>query len=138
MRRRHASKGGCGRIARRGSDGAPWGSSWRVCYSWCARRSHRVGHFSEERMRHERGSEVLMRPEEAQIGKRVRISTGHRKSDFRGQEGIIAKRWGNPGYPAFDVLLDDGVWQLFWYHELEPLDENDLGVGRHNGATVGS
>ena len=66
-----------------------------------------------------------MRPEEAQIGKRVRVRKDHRKTDFRGQEGIIAKRWGNPGYPALDVLLDDGVWQLFWYHELEPPDEGD-------------
>lgn len=79
-----------------------------------------------------------MRPEEAKIGKRVRVSNDHRKTDFRGQEGIIAKRWGNPGYPALDVLLDDGVLQLFWYHELEePPDEGDRGVRHQNGATVG-
>ena len=60
-----------------------------------------------------------MRPEEAQIGKRVRVRNDHRKADFRGQQGTIAKRWGNPEYFALDVLLDDGDWQLFWYHELE-------------------
>jgi hypothetical protein len=65
-----------------------------------------------------------VRPEEAQIGKRVRVREDHRKTDFRGREGIIATRWGNPGYPALDVLLDDGVWQLFWFHELEELDED--------------
>jgi hypothetical protein len=78
-----------------------------------------------------------MRPEEARIGKRVRVSNDHRKTDFRGREGIIAKRWGNPGYPALDVLLDDGVWQLFWFHELEPLGEGDHGARRQNGATAG-
>jgi hypothetical protein len=80
------------------------------------------------------GGEILMRPEEAQIGKRVRVSNDHRRTKFRGQEGVIAKSWGNPGYPALDVLLDDGVWQLFWYHELEPLHESDRGVSRQNGA----
>jgi hypothetical protein len=46
-----------------------------------------------------------MRSEEAQIGKRVRVREDIRKTNLRGQEGTIAKRWGNPGYPALDVLL---------------------------------
>jgi hypothetical protein len=62
-----------------------------------------------------------MRSEEAQIGKRVRVRKDHRKTNLRGQKGTIAKRWGNPAYPALDVLLDDGNWQLFWYHELEEI-----------------
>jgi hypothetical protein len=78
-----------------------------------------------------------MRPEEAKIGRRVRVRNDHRKTDFRGLEGTIAERWGNPGYPALDVLLDEGGWQLFWYHELEPLDENDRGARRQNGSTAG-
>jgi hypothetical protein len=69
-----------------------------------------------------------MRPEEAQIGKRVRVRNDHRKSDFRGRQGIIAESWGDPTYPALDVLLDDGVWQLFWYHELETLNEDHGGA----------
>jgi hypothetical protein len=70
-----------------------------------------------------------MRPEEAQIGKRVRVRNDHRKTDFRGRQGIIAKRWGDPGYPALDVLLEDGGdWQLFWYHELETLNEDHGGA----------
>ncbi len=76
----------------------------------------------------EAGSEMFMKPDEAQIGKRVRVSNDHRKTGFRGQEGIIAKRWGNPGYPALDVLLDEGVWQLFWFHELEEVDEDYSGA----------
>jgi hypothetical protein len=74
-----------------------------------------------------------MRPEEAQIGKRVRIRKDLRKTTLRGLEGTIAKRWGNPGYPALDVLLEGGGWQLFWYHELEPMDEDDCGVRPQDG-----
>ena len=70
-----------------------------------------------------------MRSEEAQIGKRVRVRKDHRTADLRDQEGTIAKRWGDPRYPALDVLLDDGNWQLFWYHELEEVEEDD-GVAR--------
>ena len=79
---------------------------------------------------------MFMRPEEVRIGKRVRVRKDLRTTDLRGQEGTIAKRWGNPGYPALDVLLDEGSWQLFWYHELEPLDEEDRGARRQNGATA--
>jgi hypothetical protein len=85
----------------------------------------------------ERGSEMLIRPEEARIGKRVRVRRDLRTTDFRGQEGTIAKKWGNHGYPALDVLLDGGGWQLFWYHELESLDEHDRGARLQNGATAG-
>ncbi len=77
-----------------------------------------------------------MRPEEAQIGKRVRVRNDLRKTNLRGRQGMIAKRWGNPGYPALDVVLDDGNWQLFWYHELEEADEVDSSARRHNGATA--
>ena len=79
-----------------------------------------------------------MRPEEAQIGRRVRVRNDHRKTSFRGWEGTIAKRWGDPGYPALDVLLEDGNWRLFWYHELEEVDEDAGGVGRRNEATTRS
>ena len=41
------------------------------------------------------------------------------------------------GYPALEVLLDDGVLQLFWYYELEPLDEGDRGARRQSGAAAG-
>ena len=77
-----------------------------------------------------------MRSEEAQIGRKVRVRKDHRKTDLRGQEGTIAHRWGNPDYPALDVLLDDGNWQLFWYHELEEPDKEDSSSRRQNGATA--
>ena len=79
-----------------------------------------------------------MRPEEARIGKRVRVKNDHRKTDFRGREGTIAHRWGDPAYPAFDVLLDGGHWQLFWHHELEDLEEDETGAASgRDGATAG-
>jgi hypothetical protein len=39
------------------------------------------------------GREILMRSEEAQIGKRVRLRTDYCKTNLRAQEGTIAKRW---------------------------------------------
>ena len=44
------------------------------------------------------GREILMRSEEAQIGKRVRVRTGSRTGKTRAQEGTIAKRRGNPAF----------------------------------------
>jgi hypothetical protein len=49
---------------------------------------------------------------------------------MRSEVALIAKRWGNPAYSALDVLLDDGDWQLFWYHELEEIYEEGGGA-RH-------
>jgi hypothetical protein len=62
-----------------------------------------------------------MLPEEAQIGKRVRIRQEHRGQALRGMVGTIEKGWGNPEYIALDVLLDDGRSELFWHHELEEI-----------------
>jgi hypothetical protein len=78
-----------------------------------------------------------MRSEEALIGKRVKVRNGHRKATLRGRKGTIAHRWGHPDYPALDVLLDNGDWQLFWYYELELVDEKDSGARRRNWATAG-
>jgi len=64
-----------------------------------------------------------MRSEEACVGKRVRVREDHSSASLRGREGTIVQRWGNPGYAALDVLFDEGHWLLFWYHELEEVDE---------------
>ena len=77
-----------------------------------------------------------MRSEEAQIGKRVRVGNDHRKAGLRGREGTITHRWGNPCYPAFDVLLDGDDWQLFWHHELEEVDAADSSARPENGAAT--
>jgi hypothetical protein len=63
-----------------------------------------------------------MRSEEARVGKRVRVRGDHRTASLRGREGTIVERWGNPSYAVLDVLLDEGEWQLFWYHELEEIE----------------
>jgi hypothetical protein len=64
-----------------------------------------------------------VRSEDASVGKRVRVREDHRSASLRGREGMIVQRWGNPGYAALDVLLDEGHWLLFWYHELEEIDD---------------
>jgi hypothetical protein len=74
-----------------------------------------------------------MRPEEAQIGRRVRVKMDNRETGFRGKQGIIAKRWGCPSFIALDVMFDDGNWQLFWYEELEEVGEDDT-TSAHSGA----
>lgn len=66
-----------------------------------------------------------MRSEEAQVGKRVRVGEHHPKAYLRDQRGTIVKSWGDPSYVALDVLLDGGNRDLFWYHELEEVDEED-------------
>jgi hypothetical protein len=62
-----------------------------------------------------------MRSQEAMIGARVRVSESGRRSEWHGLTGTITAKWGNPEYLAFDVQLDDGRTQLFWYHELEEI-----------------
>jgi hypothetical protein len=76
-----------------------------------------------------------MRSEEAQVGKRVRVRKDHHTAELRVREGTITKRWGNPSHTALDVLLDDGSSQLFWYYELEQVDEDDHSA-RHNATAV--
>jgi hypothetical protein len=67
-----------------------------------------------------------VRSEEAYVGKRVKVREDHSSASLRGREGTIVQRWGDPGYAALDVLLDEGHWLLFWYHELEETDERLL------------
>jgi hypothetical protein len=49
------------------------------------------------------GRAILMKLEEARIGKRVRVVEDHGTPHLRKQEGTVVKRWGNPGYAALDV-----------------------------------
>jgi hypothetical protein len=69
------------------------------------------------------GTRDSVRSEEACVGKRVRVREDHRYTSLRGREGTIVQRWGNSSYAALDVILDEGHWLLFWYHELEEVDE---------------
>ena len=69
-----------------------------------------------------------MRSEEAHVGKRVRVREDHRTANLRDQEGTIVERWGDPSYPALDVLLEGGDRQLFWFYEVEEIAED---YGQH-------
>ena len=42
------------------------------------------------------GPEILMRSEEAQIGKRVRVRTDYRKTNLRGSAGDYRQEMGKP------------------------------------------
>jgi hypothetical protein len=65
-----------------------------------------------------------MRSEQAQIGARVRVRQEcGPHSAWRGLTGTVCGKWGNPDYLALDVLLEDGTQQLFWHHELDPVDD---------------
>jgi hypothetical protein len=64
-----------------------------------------------------------VRSEEALIGMRVRVHNSLLRTDLRGLEGTIARRWGSPHYVALDVLLENGRSELFWHHELEEIEE---------------
>jgi hypothetical protein len=64
---------------------------------------------------------MVMLSEEMQIGKRVMVRPDHHTTTWSGQEGTIAKSWGDPTYSALDVLLDDGRSELFWHYELEEI-----------------
>ena len=86
--------------------------------------------FLWERERRGRSWAVMATPrvgprvlsEEARVGKRVRVREGARARRTRPilptSAGTIQKRWGDAGYAALDVLLDDGSLRLFWHHEL--------------------
>ena len=63
-----------------------------------------------------------MRSEEARIGAKVMVGEAGLCSEWRGLTGTISGQWGDPGYLALDVLLDDGRTQLFWHYELEQID----------------
>ena len=54
-----------------------------------------------------------MTSEEAIIGTRVKVREDHRSAQLRGESGTIKHRWGDPNYVALDVLLDNGLLQLF-------------------------
>jgi hypothetical protein len=64
-----------------------------------------------------------MTSEEALIGTRVRVREDHRSAHLRGQKGTIQHRWCDPNYLALDVMLDDGLMQLFWFHELQAIED---------------
>lgn len=64
-----------------------------------------------------------VRSEQARIGARVKVGESGLRSEWRGLTGRITARWGDPGYVALDVRMEDGSSQLFWHYELEEVPE---------------
>ena len=64
-----------------------------------------------------------MRSYEASPGMVVRVKEGHWKADFVGIRGTVEHKWGHPQHPALDVRLEDGRSELFWFYELDTVEE---------------
>ncbi len=64
-----------------------------------------------------------MESHEASRGMLVRVKHDNRRPEFNGMVGVIKQRFGDPNYAALDVRLEDGRLVLFWYHQLEKVDE---------------
>jgi hypothetical protein len=60
---------------------------------------------------------------EARRGVLVRVKDDRRRPEFNGMVGVIKQRFGDPNYAALDVQLEDGRLVLFWYHQLEKVEE---------------
>ena len=71
----------------------------------------------------ERKSTARMRSEEAKIGRKVRVRPEHRRPEFRDRRGTIEQRYGSSDYAALEVRFDDGDTQLFWYYELDEVED---------------
>ena len=64
-----------------------------------------------------------MKSGDVQVGMLVRVSEVHRNLDYRGQTGIVQRRYGNVDYAAFDLQFGDGHSEVFWHHEFEEAQE---------------
>lgn len=61
---------------------------------------------------------------ELPIGATVKVREDcHCSEELRGATGTIMASYGQPGYAAFDVLLENGVYELFWQYELTEAEE---------------
>lgn len=53
----------------------------------------------------------------------VWVREGYRKPELEGMSGIIEQCWGSPDYVALDVRLENGRSELFWFHQLDIVEE---------------
>ena len=65
----------------------------------------------------------LLQSHEARTGITIRVNEKHWKSRYRGMRGTVEHKWGHPDHPALDVRLEDGRSELFWFHELDKVQE---------------
>ncbi len=62
-----------------------------------------------------------MRPKEARVGTKVRVSQTHRIPERRGMVGRVVGCYGGEEYMAVDVRFADGQCRLFWPGDLEEI-----------------
>ena len=62
-----------------------------------------------------------MRPQEARVGKHVKVSQRHRIPDRRGMVGRVVGCYGGEEYMAVDVRFPGGQCRLFWPEDLEEI-----------------
>ncbi|MGB3633283.1 MAG: hypothetical protein WA982_04535 [Rubrobacteraceae bacterium] len=60
-----------------------------------------------------------------EIGTRVKVrEDSGTHPELRRQPGTIQASYGQPGYMALDVLLENGRSELFWQYQLEIAEES--------------
>ena len=65
-----------------------------------------------------------MQSHEARPGISVRVHKSYRKPELEGLLGTIKDCFGDAEYQALDVQLEDGRLELFWFHQLERVEES--------------
>lgn len=56
---------------------------------------------------------------EVRSGMVVRVVEDERRPEYEGMLGTVKGSFGDPGYPALDVRLENGRLELFWFYQLE-------------------
>ena len=62
---------------------------------------------------------VVMKPQDARMGIRVKVAEHHRIEERRGLIGKVVGRYGGEEYTVVDVRFPDGRHRLFWPRDLE-------------------
>ncbi len=63
-----------------------------------------------------------MRSEDARPGVQVRVLDAAKRGG-RGRIGTIEHTYGHLSYRAMEVRFEDGSAELYWYYELERIEE---------------
>ena len=71
-----------------------------------------------------------MSSEDLHIGIQVQAREGYREPYPRGRDDTIIRRYGCPGYVAFEVRFAGGDSEMIWDHELEESEEPSSAVAR--------
>ena len=68
-----------------------------------------------------------MESHEARSGTLVRVLDGAKRTG-KGRVGTVEKMYGHPDYLAMDVRFEDGSVELYWYHELQTMEDHPYSV----------